>query len=155
MKHALATPGEAARKIRHWCSYQERSQHETRQKLKTYALTDDAAEELIASLIQENFLNEERFAIALAGGKFRMKKWGKHKISHALREKRVSEYCIKKALSEIDDNAYFDCLKILLEKKDTTLSGLSKPLRASAMLRLGMAKGFEQELIIKAIDEIL
>ena len=72
-------------------------------------------------LIAENYLNEERFAIHYAGGKFRMKHWGKNKIKQALKQKQVSDYCIKKALKEIDDTDYIKTFEKLVEQKMKTL----------------------------------
>src|SRR5882757_6205956 len=78
------TPAQARGKIQKYCAYQERSHQEVKHKLHTYGLTVDEADEIISSLITDNFLNEERFAKAFAGGKFRIKKWGRNKIEHEL-----------------------------------------------------------------------
>jgi regulatory protein len=82
-------------KIVNYCSYQERSHTEVREKLFSFGLYKEQVEELITYLIGENYLNEERYAIAFAGGKFRMKGWGRIKIRYALKQHRISEFCIK------------------------------------------------------------
>jgi len=74
-------------------------------------------DQIIADLIAENYLNEERFAITYAGGKFRIKHWGKNKIKQSLKQKQVSDYFIKKALKEIDEAAYVKTFKMLSEQK--------------------------------------
>ncbi|MFI5141877.1 MAG: regulatory protein RecX, partial [Bacteroidia bacterium] len=102
------TPEQALIKIRDWCAYQERCQQEARDKLYDYGLKTDDVENIIAQLVNENFINEERFAIAFAGGKFRIKKWGKVKIKQELKAKRVSDYCIKKGLAIIDNTDYIN-----------------------------------------------
>src|SRR5690606_29368486 len=94
---------EALQKARHYCGYQERCHQEVKEKLYSFCLRKDEVEELLRTLIQENYLNEERFAIQFAGGKFRIKQWGKVKIQHALKQKQVSEYCIRKALASLDE----------------------------------------------------
>ena len=90
-------------KARKYCTYQERSQQEVRDKLYEWGLHRNEVELGIATLVSENYLNEQRFAIAYAGGKFRMKGWGRIKIKLALKQKKVSDYCIRKALDEIID----------------------------------------------------
>ena len=107
----------AHHKIKMWCAYQERSQHETRQKLYEYGLFSEDVEGIIADLIGENFLNEERFSIAYASGKFRIKHWGRIKIKNELRKHRISEYCLNKALKSIDVEEYDKIIKKVIEKK--------------------------------------
>jgi regulatory protein len=104
-------------KIASYCAYQERCQQEVRNKLYTYQLVSSQVEELLSWLITENYLNEERFSIAFAGGKFRIKKWGKIKIRQALKQKKISEYCIQKSLKEISEKDYLNVIKILAQKK--------------------------------------
>ncbi len=76
--------------------------------------------QVISWLIENDYLNEERFATQYAGGKFRMKQWGKRKIIHALQAKGVSEYCIKKGLKEISDSDYRLTIEKLVKKKMAT-----------------------------------
>ncbi|MEP6583680.1 MAG: regulatory protein RecX [Ginsengibacter sp.] len=111
------TPGQAIPKIKHYCDYQERCHAEVRDKLYSYGLHKNEVEPIISLLISENYLNEERFAILYAGGKFRMNQWGKIKIKHALKFKQVSDYCIKKALKEIDETSYQKCFHKLADQK--------------------------------------
>jgi regulatory protein len=107
----------ALQKIRHYCGYQERCHYEVKEKLYGMGLWKKDVEEILSQMIEENYLNEERFAIQFAGGKFRMKQWGKVKIQYELKQKKVSEYCIKKAIREIDDEAYQETLKKLVSQK--------------------------------------
>jgi len=104
-------------KARAYCAYQERSQQEVRDKLYDWGLHRTEVEQCIAELVSENYLNEQRFAIAYAGGKFRIKEWGRIKIKLALKQKKVSEYCIKKALEEINARDYKRTLNKILESK--------------------------------------
>ena len=84
------TKEEALQKLRHYCTYQERSHFEVKQKLRELGIRPGDQDEIIASLIEDDYLNEERFAIQFAGGKFRMNDWGKKKIYYALKEKKVT-----------------------------------------------------------------
>lgn len=97
---------EALPKIKQYCSYQERCHIEVKDKLYSFGLYKCDVEKIICLLIEENYLNEERFAIQFAGGKFRLKQWGKIKIMHALKKRSVNDYCIKKALAQINTSDY-------------------------------------------------
>ena len=116
-------------------------------KLKSLKKRTDEINYIIDHLIQENYLNEERFAIAFAGGKFRIKHWGRKKIVKKLKEKRISQYCIKKALEEIDDKEYIITLHRLVEKKHSSLKDknpFTKKKKTAAYL---YGKGYESDLI--------
>lgn len=105
-KKITYTPLQALQKIKIYCAYQERCHSEVETKLYLYGLTTTEVGECICTLIEENYLNEERYAIAYAGGKCRINHWGKQKISYTLKQKKVSDYCIKKALLQITDDDY-------------------------------------------------
>ena len=116
MSFQIFTPEQAVPKIKQYCAYQERCHSEVRDKLYSFGLHKNDVEEIISTLITENYLNEERFAIHFAGGKFRMKQWGKIKIKQALKYKQVSDYCIRKALKEIDAHEYEKTFQKLVSK---------------------------------------
>lgn len=143
------------KRIKKFCAYQERSQKEVRDRLAAVGVKGEEAEELIAKLIEEGFLNEERFAKLYAGGKFRLKKWGKIKIKTRLQQKGISAYCIKKALEEINDNDYIDTLRDLIIKKIEKGEDMDKnTLKNSLYINL-LAKGYESDLIKTIIEECL
>eukprot|EP01137_Pigoraptor_chileana_P009486 Opistho-2@57843 len=104
-------------KAANFCAYQERTQQEVRKRLAELEVEGDEAEEMIVWLIENNYLNEERFARIFAGSKFRQKRWGRLKIRQELKMRGVSEYCLKAGMSEIDDEDYLQTLTDLLEKK--------------------------------------
>jgi len=108
---------QALQKARHYCAYQERCHSEVKEKLYSLGLRKNEVEEGISRLIEENYLNEERFAIQFAGGRFRMKQWGRVRIRYALKQKQVGEYCIRKALAAIDEQAYRKTLEKLAVAK--------------------------------------
>jgi regulatory protein len=141
------TPQQALIKIRDWCAYQERCQQEARDKLYDYGLKTDDVENIIAHLINENFINEERFAVAFAGGKFRIKRWGKVKIKQELKAKRVSDYCIKKGLAIIDNTEYINTLKKVLALKAKSITEKNFLKKKQKLVRYALSKGYEQDII--------
>src|SRR5450432_470130 len=104
------TKEQALQKARHFCAYQERCHNEVKEKLYSFGLWKKDVEETISLLIGDDYLNEERFAIQFAGGRFRMKQWGRVKIRYELKQRQLSEYCIKKALAAIDEEDYHKTL---------------------------------------------
>ncbi len=152
-KQKTYTYSEAKVKAMAYCAYQERSQQQLRDKLYEYGLTPDEVENLIADLIGENFLNEERFAKAYAGGKFRIKQWGRYKIQQGLKQHRISDYCIRKGMNEIDPEEYYNTLRMLLQKKKDGLREKDSFTLNSKLARYAISKGFEQDLVWEAIKE--
>ena len=109
----------------------------------------------MATLIEENYLNEERFAIAFAGGKFRIKQWGRVKIKYELKQKQVSEYCIKKALTTIDADDYEKVLQKLSEQKLKTLKSEKNIFIKKRKLQdFLLQRGFEMDLIREVVKKI-
>lgn len=142
-------------KIEQWCAYQERSQNETRRKLYEYGLHEQDVEQIISNLISENFLNEERFALALAGGKFRIKHWGKIKIKIELRKHKISDYSIAKALSAINEDDYLKTITLVLEKKLRQTKSKDKQKLFYATLNYAVSRGFERDLATEHLNKLL
>src|SRR5690349_11743027 len=117
------TAEQALQKMKLYCAYQERCHAETKQKLYSFGLFKSDVDRIVSQLIEEDYLNEERFATAFARGKFRMKHWGRMKIIYELKQKNVTEYCIRKAMKEIGEEEYFKTLEKLAEQKLSELSG--------------------------------
>jgi regulatory protein len=141
----------AKAKAENYCAYQERSQQEVRDKLYEWGLHSKEVEEVISELIVDNYLNEERFAIAYALGKFRIKKWGKVKIKQGLKLKKVSDYCIKKAMNAIDPDDYEQTLKEVIAKKNTLTNEKNEFKRKSQLAAYAISRGFESELVYSLI----
>lgn len=154
MQKKLLTKEQALQKLRQYCAYQERSHSEVQQKLWDMGVKRAEHDEVIASLIEDDYLNEERFAIQFAGGKFRMKGWGRKKIYYCLKEKKVSDYCIKKAMNAIDEEAYEKTLNHLAEKKYESLKGEQYLVRRKKTTDYLLQKGYEPELINKALTSL-
>jgi regulatory protein len=144
----------ALKKIKHYCSYQERSHTEVKEKLYSYGLFKVETEELMSLLIEENYLNEERFARLFAGGKFRMKQWGRKKIQYELQQKGVNTVNIKLGLKEIDEQQYLDVLQKLAKKKWKELAGQQYLIRQAKATAYLLQKGYESSLISATINTI-
>ena len=149
------TPEQSLPKIKQYCAYQERCHKEVREKLYSFGLNKTEVGEIVSTLINENYLNEERFAIQFAGGKFRMKQWGKNKIKQALTFKQVSDYCIKKALKEIDGLSYEKTFTKLAEQKLKTLKSERNIFVKKRKLQdFLLQRGFESDLIREVIKNV-
>jgi regulatory protein len=145
---------EAKVKLEAWCAYQERCQFEVTQKLFDWQFSVEQRDQLIADLISNRFIDEERFASAFVSGKFRIKHWGRNKIRQHLKQKRISEYSIKKGFQEIDPDEYWVTLlrltaRKLAEKKRNETIWQSR----ARVQRYLSAKGYEFDLIADALKE--
>jgi len=139
-----------------YCAYQERTQDEVKQRLKKWNVWGDEADEIIAELISMNYLSEERFAKTYAGGKFRVKNWGRMKIRQELNRRGLSTYSIEKGMNEIADEDYVSGLRELLSKKRDLLSKTeTDPFKLKQKLaRFALGKGYESELVWKELGEL-
>ncbi|HXB30142.1 MAG TPA: regulatory protein RecX [Puia sp.] len=140
----------ALQKLKHYCGYQERSHSEARQKLYSLGLFKKEVDELISQLIEEGYLNEERFARQFASGKSRIKGWGRQKIQYELRQRGISEFCIMNALRSLDTTEYEDGFNRLASKKWTSLLDEKNIfVKKSKWQEFLLQRGFEPELIKK------
>jgi regulatory protein len=143
----IMNPDIALLKAMKYCAYQERCQQEVRDKLYSFGLWPDAVEKIIGELIEQNFINEERFAKSYVGGKFRIKHWGRKKIELSLKRKGISTFCINKGLSEINDKEYIKTLKEIINKhlKTSKESNLLK--RNYKVAQYCISRGFEGDIV--------
>src|SRR6187431_2401833 len=148
------TPEAAKTKMYAYCAYQERSHQEVRSKLNSLGVYGDPAEQIISDLITAGYLNEERFAKAFAGGKFRIKGWGRVRIQRELEMHGVTKNCIRAGMNEIDDDDYRKTLEKLLHKKAATLSNDTPIVRRDKLGRFAISKGYESDLVWKILDEM-
>ena len=151
----ILNPQQAKEKIRTYCAYQERSHQEVRNKLYALGLHRTDVEEILSQLITDGFLNEERFAKAFAGGKFRMKKWGRIKITRALEAKGVSDNCIQIGLKEIEEPDYTITLKNLLQEKSETLEEENIYSVRDRLSKYAIQKGFEPEIVWREVNILI
>lgn len=149
------TPNEALPKIQKYCAYQERHHQEVRDKLYSYGLHQNEVEALISELITSGFLNEERFAKAFAGGKFRVKHWGRNKIVNELKFKGISKRCIQTGLKEIDEADYRKELQNQLKKKIKSTDEANPFKKRDKVARFAIGKGYEPELVWEYVMDLL
>lgn len=147
MQKKVLTPEQALQKLKQYCAYQERCHQEVTEKLYALGVWKKDHDAIIAALIEENYLNEERFAIQFAGGKFRTRQWGRMKIRYELKQRQVSEYCIKKALKQISEEDYLATLEKLAEQKYASLKGDQYLVRKKKTMDYLVGKGFEPGLV--------
>jgi regulatory protein len=145
------TPNQATIKAQLSCAYQERCQQEMRDKLYEWGLFSNDVENIIANLISDNFLNEERFAKAYAGGKFRIKKWGRIKIRIELKKRKISDYCIRKGMLEIEESDYLKILNEIIAKKLKETPKGKIQIRNYKAAQYAISRGFESDLVWEAI----
>ncbi|PZX59852.1 regulatory protein [Algoriphagus ratkowskyi] len=146
---------EAFEKLTTFCAYQERCPWEIRRKLYEKGIIDEKAEQLITELIAEEFVNEERYARAFARGKFRLKKWGRNRIRMELKMKEFSEELIRKGLSEIDPEEYYDTLLTQTEKKWESTHESDSFKKKYKVTQYLMTRGFEMDLVKEAIESLI
>jgi regulatory protein len=143
---------EAKHKLESYCAYQERCMQEIEKKLVDWGFYGEQQDNLIADLISNNFLNEERFASAYVSGKTRIKKWGRVKIKLNLKQKRISDYSLNKALKEIEEDEYLENLNNLTEKKFNQVKGKNKWDKKAKIQRYLLSKGYENHLVYEALS---
>ncbi|MFC4267981.1 regulatory protein RecX [Polaribacter marinivivus] len=154
MQNKVFTVDEIKRKLEQYCVYQDRCHKEVEQKMREYNLIPEAKEMILLSLLQDNFLNEERFAKSFARGKFRIKHWGKQRIVRELKFRDISSYNIKTALKEIDEQEYLKTIYSITEKRNEVISEPNIYKRKRKLIDFLMRKGYENELIYKTVDEV-
>ena len=149
------SPDEAKGTIVRSCAYQERCHQEVRIKLFQLGLSENQVDETITELITEGFLNEERFARTFAGGKFRIKKWGRLKIVQGLEAKGITPNCIRSGLKEIDERDYVETLTAILEKKNEQIGEPNRYVRRDRISKYAIQRGYEPELVWRVLRELL
>jgi regulatory protein len=145
---------EAIHKIEHFCAYQERCHDEVVQKLRTMKMDSNEIDEILAHLIQENYLNESRFACSFARGKHRIKLWGKVRIVNELKFRNISTYNINLALKEITAEEYEANFNALAERNWYSIkeaNGLKKRKKHCDFL---LRKGYESNLVYEKVKEL-
>jgi regulatory protein len=148
------TPQQAKDKLKDWCAYSERCQSEVREKLHGHGIFGRDSEEIISFLIEEGYVDEERYAKQYAGGHFRMKQWGRLKILYALRAKGISDYCIKKGMTEIDEDDYSALLSKLVRQKWQSTRGMLPAARWAKTRQFLLQRGFESSLVLAELKKL-
>jgi regulatory protein len=142
-------------KILKYCAYRERTMQEVKQKLYEYQASEEVKEKIITFLKEENYVNDERYTQSYVRGKVNIKKWGKQKIKSELRNKNIKGEEVDNALNDIDEASYKKTLMELLIKKNNSLKDEIKNDRRNKLVRYGLSKGYEMNLIFECLKEII
>lgn len=155
MQRKTFTVEEAKRKLEYYCAYQDRCHKEVEKKLHELNMIPEAQEILIIHLIENDFLNEERFARSFTRGKFRIKKWGRQRIRRELKMKNISDNNIKMALSTIDDLEYENVFHELSKKRVAELKDSNKYKKRKKLADYLLYRGWESHLVYKKVTELI
>ena len=139
-------------KMEHYCAYQDRCHYDVEKKMREFFLIPEAKDEILLSLMNDKFLNEERFAKSFARGRFRIKHWGKRKIVQELKKRNISEYLIKEGLKEIDTSEYYTTIETLIEKKKTSVKAKNDYELRNKLISFMLNKGYEYELVNEVLN---
>lgn len=145
------TVDEAQKKMEHYCAYQERCHDEVIQKLKTLNMIPQAIDAIVVHLIDNNFLNEERFACSFTRGKFRIKHWGKRRITNELKARNISKYNIDRALKEIPAEEYLETFHLIADKQWDIVKESNILKKKKKVMDYLLRKGYESNLVQEKI----
>lgn len=154
MNSKVYTVEEATKKLEYYCSYQDRCHDEVITKLKSLGMIPQAIDHIIVHLIEQNFLNEERFACSFARGKHNIKKWGKFRIENELKLRNISKYNIIKALKEIPQETYIENFHLLAEKQWNSILESNIQKKKKKVSDYLLRKGWESYLVFDKINEL-
>ena len=146
---------EATKKIERYCAYQERCHQEVRRKLQQMRMIPEAIDHIMAHLIQNDFLNEQRFADNFVSGKFRIKKWGRNRIQRELQQRDISQFAINSALKAIQEEEYLSVFSELAGKRWQQLRDEDLQKKKRKLMGYLIYRGWESNLIYPKIEELL
>lgn len=155
MNQKSFTVDEIKKKLEYYCAYQDRCHQEVEKKLRDFRLIPEAKEMILIHLIQNDFLNETRFAQSFARGKFRIKKWGRKRITQELKHRDITAYNIKLALKEIDEEEYYRTLEETALSKFSQLKDNNPYLKKQKLYQHLYRRGFESDLIQEVLKKII
>lgn len=153
-KKLTFTVEEAKRSLERFCIYQDRCHQEIEKKLAEMHMIPEACEVVILHLMENDFINEERFSKSFARGKFRIKKWGKQRIIRELRMREISAHNIETALKEIDNDEYFRTLYEIAERRFAGINESNSLKKKKKLIDFLMRKGYENNLIFEVVGEL-
>ena len=145
---------EIKHKLEYYCSYQDRCHKEVEQKLNSFTLITELKEKVIVHLIENNFINEERFAKSFVRGKHNYKFWGKNRIVNELKFRNISSRIITIALKEIPEATYLENFHQLAEKHWNNITERKGPKKNKKFVDFLLRKGYETSLIYEKLNEL-
>ena len=151
MSTAFPTSIEIKKKLEYYCSYQDRCHQEVQEKLRPFSLSTIEKDSIVVHLIQENYLNEERFARSFARGKHRIKHWGKNRIVNELKQRAISQPNIKLALQEITEEEYLETFAKLSERLWDSIRESNALKKRKKFCDYLLRKGWESNLVYEKV----
>ena len=145
------TVDEARMKLEHFCVYQERCHEEVVQKLRSLNMIPQAIDVIVVHLIDNNFLNEERFACSFARGRFRIKQWGRRRIENELKARHITKPNITRALREIDPDEYLEVFHALAERQWAAATDTNIMRKKKRVMDYLLRKGYESNMVQEKI----
>lgn len=142
----------AIEKAAKYCAYQERCQFDLERKLSEWNVDDEIRDEVIVEMIQQKFIDEERFAVTFATGKVNIKKWGRIKIKNELKSRKISEYSVRKAIESIDEEKYSLNLQHLIQLKASIIAAKNDFEKRMKLIQYLLGRGYELEYINEELD---
>ena len=149
------TVEEALSKLQNYCSYQERCHQEVRRKLVSMRMIPEAIDQIIVALLDHNFLNEERFAKAYVRGKFRIKKWGRRRLTLELKKKEIGIFNINQAISQINELDYLEVFNDLSESRLSFIKESNKLKKRKKLADYLLYRGWESHLVYQRVSELV
>jgi len=154
-QNKIYTVDEAQKKLEYYCAYQERCHKEVRQKLKGMKMIPEVIDNITVSLINQNFLNETRFATTFVRGKFKIKKWGKYRLTIELKKRDISKHNINLAISQISNYEYFEVFNALAKKKVDSLLETNKFKKKKKLADYLLYRGWESHLVYEKVNQLI
>ena len=152
----ILTLKELKTRLERYCAYQERCHQEVKKKLRQIGAFRDDSDAVISHLIQNDYLNETRFAMLYVRSKFSIKKWGKKRIVNELKQRKITNYNIEKALEQIEEEDYQLTFNTLAQKRWDQLKRNKEPLpqRKKKWVNYLQYRGWENDLIFDALNKL-
>lgn len=145
---------EAQAKLENYCAYQDRCHKEVVDKLRGMNMIPQVIDLIIVHLIDQNFLNEERFACSFARGKHRIKHWGNVRIVNELKFRNISPYNIKTALKEISEEEYYTNFHALADRYWLSMKESNSLKKRKKFCDFLLRKGFESNLVYEKVKDL-
>ncbi len=146
------TEQEAYLQLAALCAQAEHCQQEMRDKMKRWEIDETVQNRIIARLVKERYIDDERYARAFVKDKIRYNKWGRRKVQQALWQKRIDDDIQRRVLDEIDEKEYLDVLRPLLKQKRKTIKAQSDYELNQKLMRFALSRGFTFDIIRQCID---
>lgn len=149
------TVEEALSRLQNYCAYQERCHQEVRNKLKEMRMIPEAIDRIIVDLIKHNYLNESRFAKTYVQDKFKLKKWGKHRLISELRKRGISKVNINNSIEKIDSIKYIEVFNDLAEKRLLQISEPNSLKKKKKLCDYLLYRGWESHLVYEKVNDLI